>query len=195
MDEIYDCKQVTSPCPITKEQKQSFERIGLHLAELIDLHGVMDVEVIDDQGILKVLEIDARIPSQTPTVVYHSSGMNLLRELADVTLYGKFTMPQGDLGKYCSYEHFKVNGKGFFPGGEHIMCQAGPLKFKRNFFGADEALTDYDMEKDQWYGTFINWADTEAELNTKRATMIQMLEEFTSLDHDPIKNPQDEEVA
>lgn len=178
MDEVYDCKRVTSPCAITEEQKMSFEKIGSRLAELVNLHGIMDVEVIDDGGLFKVLEIDARIPSQTPAVVYHSSGMNLLQELADITLCGEFLRPQIDLGKHCSYEHYKVTRDGYFPGGEHIMCDAGPLKFRTDFFGTDEVLTDYDANKEEWHGTFINWSDTEDELNAKRARMIQKLEDF-----------------
>lgn len=176
MDEVYDCKRVTSPCPVTEAQKKQFEEIGCRLAELVDLHGIMDVEVIDDEGLFKVLEIDARIPSQTPTVVYHASGMNQLQELADVTLYGSFRHPLGDLGRHCSYEHYKVNKNRCFPGGEHIMCEARPLILRTNFFGADEALTDYDEVHDEWHGTFINWADTEEELERKRSNMIHMLE-------------------
>ena len=61
--------------------KDELRDISVKIAELIELKGIMDVEVIDDEGILKVLEIDARIPSQTPTVVYHSTGVNLLEEL------------------------------------------------------------------------------------------------------------------
>lgn len=175
MDEVYDCKRVTSPCPVTKEQRRRFEEIGCRLAELVNLNGIMDVEVIEDEGLLKVLEIDARIPSQTPTVVYHSSGMNQLQELADIVVHGSFRHPQEDFGWHCSYEHFKVNKNGCIPGGEHIMCEARPLVLRTNFFGADEVLTDYDEAHDQWHGTFINWADTEEALERKRNNMINML--------------------
>jgi len=176
IDDVYDCKRVTSPCPVTAAQKKQFEEIGSRLAELVNLHGIMDVEVIEDDGLFKVLEIDARIPSQTPSVVYHSSGMNQIEELADIVLYGSFRKPMEDLGKHCSYEHYKINKNGCFPGGEHIMCDAGPLTLKENFFGADEALTDYDFNHDVWYGTFINWADTREELERNRSEMIRRLE-------------------
>lgn len=181
MDEVYDCKRVTTPCPITESQKKQFEELGRRLAELVSLHGIMDVEVIDDEGLFKVLEIDARIPSQTPTAVYHASGMNQLQELADVTLYGSFQQPLKDQGRHCSYEHFKVNKNGYFPGGEHIMCDARPLTIRIGFLGADEVLTDYDKEHDEWHGTFINWADTEEELEKKRANMFHMLEEHSRM--------------
>ncbi|MBR0597367.1 3-methylornithine--L-lysine ligase PylC [Sinanaerobacter chloroacetimidivorans] len=192
MDEVYDCKRVTSPCPVTEAQRKRFTEIGCELAELINLHGIMDVEVIDDEGMLKVLEIDARIPSQTPTVVYHASGMNQLEELADIVLYGDFRHPLKDLGRHCSYEHFKINKNGYFSGGEHIMCKARPLILQTNFFGADEALTDYDEEHDEWHGTFINWADTGEELERKRNNMIQKLKNsFPGADREVCKGSVD----
>jgi pyrrolysine biosynthesis protein PylC len=180
MDPKYDCCRVTAPCPITEEQRIGFEEIGCRLAEMVQLHGIMDVEVIDDNGAFKVLEIDARIPSQTPTVVYHASGMNLLQELADIITEMNFISPQKDIRKVCAYEHFKVQQNGLVAGGEHIMCDAGPLKLIPGFFGADEVLTDYSPEKAFWYGTFIHWADTEEELTDKRNRLICRLEDFVS---------------
>lgn len=180
MDSEYDCCRVTAPCPITEKQRIGFEEIGCRLAEMVKLHGIMDVEVIDDNGVFKVLEIDARIPSQTPTVVYHASGMNLLQEMADIVTNKNFKNPRQDREKVCSYEHFRVEKTGFVPGGEHIMCDAGPLKLMPGFFGADEALSDYSPEKDVWYGTFIHWADTEKILTEKRDRLIRRLENFTA---------------
>lgn len=42
----------------------------------------MDVEAIATPRGLRVLEIDARIPSQTPAAVEAATGINLLEELA-----------------------------------------------------------------------------------------------------------------
>lgn len=175
VDQDYDCMRVTAPCQVTEEQRKQFGDLGCRLAELVSLHGIMDVEVIDNGGVLKVLEIDARIPSQTPTAVYHASGMNQLEELTDIVLYGGFRHPVVDLERYCSYEHFKINKNGCFHGGEHIMSGARPLTLRSDFFGADEVLSDYDEAHDEWCGTFINWADTAKELERKRNNMLNML--------------------
>lgn len=175
MDEVYDCKMVTSPCSITNKQKNQLEKIAFKLAALVNLHGIMDVEVIDDEGTFKVLEIDARIPSQTPTVVYHASGINLLAELAEITLKGNFSSKRTNLNRYCAYEHYLVNKNGVFPHGEHIMSQSRPLSYRENFFGADEVLSDYDENHENWCGTFINWADSAEELEGKRENMINEL--------------------
>lgn len=102
-------------------RKQRLSEIGRKIAGLIDLHGIMDVEVIDDGEDLKVLEIDARIPSQTPIAVLYSSGMNELAELADITISGNFTKPQTDLGRYSAYEHYKREDGRIVQEGEHMM--------------------------------------------------------------------------
>lgn len=167
----YDCKMVTAPCAITKEQEEGFRLIAVKLAELVRLKGIMDVEVIDDHGEFKVLEIDARIPSQTPTVVYHSTGVNFVEELAELFCCGKLTAKDQEKKRFCSYEHLMIKDGRFTEHGEHIMSQGGPLKLRTNFFGADEVISDFIREELPWRGTFINWADTEEELVEKREKM------------------------
>ena len=171
MDEIYDCQKVTAPCNINEEHKNGFRDIALKLAELVELKGIMDIEVIDDRGAFKVLEIDARIPSQTPTVVYHTSGINLIEELRELFCEGKLAAKKSEHKKYCSYEHFLVKDGKFAEHGEHIMSEGGPLHLKENFYGADEVICDFVREGLLWRGTFINWADTEEELNQKCENM------------------------
>ena len=46
----------------------------------------MDVEVILDDGVMKVLEVDARLPSQAPTTVYWSTGINIVQILGELFL-------------------------------------------------------------------------------------------------------------
>jgi len=176
MAEDFDCKMVTAPCGITKEAKEKFSGIATALAEAVGLFGIMDVEVIDDGKNLKVLEIDARIPSQTPTAVYHSSGVNLLSELAEITITGKFAEQEPGVKKYTSIEHYLIDETGVHWRGERIMGEGGRLFYKENFFGADEALTDYDGKGYPWRAAFINSAGTEEELNQKRQGMLRALE-------------------
>lgn len=171
MDKVYDCKKVTAPCAITGEQEKGFRQIAVKLAELVRLKGIMDVEVIDDHGDFKVLEIDARIPSQTPTVVYHTTGVNFIEELSDLFCHGKMKSKGTGQKKYCSYEHLFIKDGRITEHGEHIMSEGGPLKLKENFFGADEVITDFVRAGQPWRGTFINWADTEEELSLKQENM------------------------
>lgn len=171
MDKGYDCKKVTAPCAITEEQEEGFRKMAVTLAELLRLKGIMDVEVIDDHGDFKVLEIDARIPSQTPTVVYHTTGVNFIEELKDLFCNGKRKTKEIGKKKFCSYEHLLIKDGRFTEHGEHIMSEGGPLRLKENFFGADEVISDFVRDGQPWRGTFINWADTEVELSLKREKM------------------------
>lgn len=184
MDDGYDCKRVTSPCNITKEQKNGFQKIALELAGIVGLNGIMDVEVIDDDGEFKVLEIDARIPSQTPTVVYHTSGMNLVEDIKDFVCDGQFKSHYKHSKKYSSYEHLLIKDGNITEHGEHIMGEAGPLYLQKNFFGADEVLSDFLNNKTTWRGTFINWADSKAELELKRDYMKKCLMGFNKYKED-----------
>ena len=175
MDEDYDCKMVTAPCLISGRKKEEFSEIAVSLANMVGLSGIMDVEVIDHDGELKVLEIDARIPSQTPTAVYHSSGANLLSELAGIAVSGKFPEDSPKKQRFAAVEHYLIDETGAHGKGEHIMGEGGPLTYREKFFGADEALSDYSDGRVPWRGTFINSGETVEELNQKRSEMLHML--------------------
>jgi len=179
MDDVYDCCKVTSPCLVTAAKEERLSEIGKRLAELVNLHGIMDVEVIDDGEDLKVLEIDARIPSQTPIAVLYASGMNELSELADITVFGDFTRPQTDSGRYSAYEHYKKEKGVLVQEGEHMMASAGHLHVLEDFCGSRIAITDIRGACGglcgDFRGIFVNWADTEEELEARRARVLKNL--------------------
>lgn len=175
MDAVYDCKMVTAPCEISETQRKEFQVMALEIAELINLHGIMDLEVIDHKGEFKLLEIDARIPSQTPITVYHATGMNLMEELRDLFCFGKFKKNYGDKKYFASFEQYLIVGDKVQENGEHIMSQGNPLVFRENFCGADEVLSDYEKDATQWRGTFINWHEDAVGLREKRTEMIKSL--------------------
>lgn len=172
MDQSYDCKMVTAPCNLTSTQEETLRKMAFCIAEEINLHGIMDLEVIDHNGTFKMLEIDARIPSQTPTAVLHSSGMNLLEEVRDLFATGYFLKNQERQGHYVAYEHYLFNKNIPNPLGERIMTIGKPLYYKPGFCGADEAITDYQPGLDPWRGTFINVASTKTALMSKRTKML-----------------------
>src|SRR5665647_709377 len=66
----------------------AFNAAALRLAAGLGLNGLMDVEVMVRGAEPKVLEIDARLPSQTPTAVYWSSGLNSVELLHDMARRG-----------------------------------------------------------------------------------------------------------
>lgn len=76
IDNKYDCYKVT-PLEINKQYRE----MGLKIAKYLNLNGIMDIEAIENENGIFILEIDARFPSQTPICVYHSSGINLIKEM------------------------------------------------------------------------------------------------------------------
>ncbi|MGI6733155.1 MAG: 3-methylornithine--L-lysine ligase PylC [Anaerovoracaceae bacterium] len=183
MDDVYDCNQVTCPCPVTEEQKRGFEDMAFKIAEVIGLYGIMDLEVIDDEGIFKILEIDARIPSQTPTAIFHSTGVNLLAELVHLFEgeWGEATgleRLQPTCERFASYEHHYLSDGRLQSPGEHIMGSAGPLRLYKDYLGCDEVLTDYREGDMTFRGTFINSGESPEELAMKRRRMMEALNEM-----------------
>ncbi|HHW30033.1 MAG TPA: 3-methylornithine--L-lysine ligase PylC, partial [Syntrophomonadaceae bacterium] len=184
MDAGYDCKRVLAPTQLTQEQILQFQNISLRIAELLPLTGIMDVEVIDHHGMLKVLEIDARLPSQTPTTVYRSTGINMLVMLYELFTKGQVGQPQ-DLGKEKGviYEHVQITPGKMETLGEHIIAQAGCINYQQDFFGADEALTDYLPGSNRWAATLIITADDRSQAWKKRCQVIENIREYFGLEY------------
>lgn len=173
MDACYDCKRVLAPTVLAKELEQNLHDLTVKIAGLLNLKGIMDVEVIEHHGQLKVLEIDARLPSQTPTVVLKSSGSNLLAYLGHVFVKGRLpALLPGRTGQAVIYEHLYVAPGKMETLGEHIMAGAGPLTYLRDFYGADEALTNYAPGRDTWVATLIMTADTLSQVAAKRREVL-----------------------
>jgi pyrrolysine biosynthesis protein PylC len=173
MDEIYDCKRVLAPADLPAAIISDFEQISLSLAKGLKLTGLMDVEVIFHENSLKILEIDARLPSQTPTAVYWSTGLNMIRMLGDLFL-DKFNQkrikPHSPRG--VVYEHIHVSPGVIEVAGEHIMSATDALRIRSDFFGADEAITNYVPDRDEWVATLIISADTRNAAWEKRNAVI-----------------------
>ncbi len=116
IDETYDCHMVT---PV--DENPEFRKISHELAKNLCLRGIMDVEAIDSPGGLKVLEIDARFPSQTPTAVYHSTGINLVEMLMKAFSEGFRETDMIPQKNYCIYEHLLFDDGRLQPVGEHLI--------------------------------------------------------------------------
>jgi pyrrolysine biosynthesis protein PylC len=173
MDDIYDCKRVLAPTDLPAAIVSDFEKISLSLAKGLKLTGLMDVEVILHGNSLKVLEIDARLPSQTPTAVYWSTGLNMVQMLGDLFLNKinqKRIRPNSPRG--VVYEHVHVSPGVIEIAGEHIMSGTDALRIRPNFFGADEAITNYASNRDEWVASLIISADSRKTAWEKRNAVI-----------------------
>ena len=191
VDSQYDCKRVLAPAGLSSTMNKKFKEIAITMADALNLNGIMDVEVISHKGTLKVLEIDARLPSQTPTVVNQSTGINMLELLYDVFVKGVIpTIPDVKYERGVVYEHIKVSPGILEVSGEHIMANAHPLKLCEHFFGADEALTDFAPGRLPWVATLIITGDSREEAWNRRCLVIEDIRDYFGLSvySDPIPN-------
>ena len=192
MDPVYDCKRVMAPSDLSRKNIKNFETISTTIAEALALKGLMDIEVILDNDVLRVLEIDARLPSQTPITVHASTGVNMLRSLAD----SHFRSPENEaittVERGVVYEHICVNGNTLTITGEHVMASAGPLHLRKDFFGADQAITSQWENQTNWVATLIISAENRTMAWEKHKTILADIMRFFNLNtyRDPgPKNP------
>jgi pyrrolysine biosynthesis protein PylC len=176
VDNIFDCKRVMAPADLSGVLKNRFDEIAVAVARDIDLKGIMDLEVILHENELKMLEIDARLPSQTPSVVLKSTGINILQLLYDIFNKGNIpVIPPIQDEKPVIYEHIRVSPDFLEISGEHIISDARPLHYRTDFFGADEALTDFDPDHQDWVATLILSGETKKEVVHKHRHVLETI--------------------
>ena len=181
MDDSYDCKRVTAPTRLPLEQIRIFEKTALTIAEEIRLKGIMDVEVILHNGSLKLLEIDARLPSQTPMAVYGSTGINMVERLGNLFLNTQTGHAVIAQERCIVVEHIRVSGSKIDVLGEHIMATEGPLTRQADFLGADEAITSFAPGKAAWVATLIFTGNTHAAVAEKKQMCYEKIHTSTCL--------------
>ena len=157
MDEHYDCKRVTAPSELSRPFQEQLVAFSLKMADSLKLEGIMDVEAVLHDGEFKVLEIDARFPSQTPIAVYWSCDVNMVEALVMSTLgtMSASFLQERSPARGVILEHIRVAPGTMAVTGEHAISTAKSLKVRRDFFEADEAITDYADGKDRWIATLI----------------------------------------
>ncbi|WKY44055.1 3-methylornithine--L-lysine ligase PylC [Eubacteriaceae bacterium ES2] len=140
VDNDYDCKRVVAPAQVSQDIINQFEEISNQLFNELKIKGIFDIEVILHHGLLKILEIDARFPSQTPIAIYHATGINMVKVMVEED-YSCREFPKGS--HVCLYQQIQVDRQGIAVLGEHIMSDCRDLKVMEGFFGADVAITNY----------------------------------------------------
>ncbi len=182
MDDIYDCSGVRAPVTWDASNEEELHRISLKLAEALNLRGLMDVEVIAAPQGLRVLEIDARLPSQTPTVVWASTGENLLYRLAENFVDLPAVERAKGVPKGVIYEHLAVGGRKGTWAGEHLLGQGGFLRLHQDLWGAAWVVTDYAPGADSWVATFVTVGEDLNEADEKRRELHARLKKDFHLD-------------
>jgi len=127
-----------------------------------------------------VIEIDARLPSQTPTAVYWSTGLNMVELLGDLFLNRQTRIQPDSKHEFgVIYEHMRVASNQLEIAGEHIMSEADALHIFPDFFGADEAITNYSAGRDDWVATLIVTEKTmEAAWDRRNSVIADLKKQF-----------------
>ena len=145
MDELSDCRLVEAPSDLSPQLEERFASMACKIASALSLTGLMDLEAILHDGVLTLLEIDARLPSQTPIAVWRSTGVNLLVEL--VRCFASVDAPPPGPMKAKArvvLEHVKSRGGTVSRHGEHLMTSRGPLRVEPGLLGSEAALVAGD---------------------------------------------------
>jgi pyrrolysine biosynthesis protein PylC len=175
-DSVYDCKRVLAPVELGQELVNEFENLTDSIAQAVELRGIMDVEVILHEGRLKVLEIDARLPSQTPTAVYWSTGWNFIQILYELMRSeGPVQKTVPSHHQAVVYEHIHATPGCLAVAGEHVMAAAGELRLYKDFFGADEAISDYVPGCPEWRATLIITGADRRETMERRCQVVEAI--------------------
>lgn len=190
-DAAYDCRRVVAPvgeraggpaaagpcdwdAAVPAASLQALDDVSLRVAEGLRLRGLMDVEVMVGDDGPKLLEIDARLPSQTPTVVLWSSGLNILELLYRTVCDAGPPRVDRTSRRACVYQHVRASRGMLELLGEHALGTAQPLRLVPGFFGADEALTDH-RAGGEWVATLIITAATVGEACGRAAAVVDEL--------------------
>lgn len=171
LDDVYDCRGVLAPVAEAELADEVADELR-RLAEGLGLHGLMDVEVVASDDGWRVLEIDARFPSQTPLTVWLSTGGNLAEELAACFLPLTPAAGRAVPRPACYLHVARQGGELTFPG-EHSLTQVGPLRFVDGIPGTEGMLLGGDLRAGDWAGVLLLAADTETELHERRATALE----------------------
>ncbi|KXS42197.1 MAG: hypothetical protein AWU58_1532 [Methanohalophilus sp. T328-1] len=166
IDQEHDCHRVTP-----METDANFREITHLLASNLCLKGIMDVEAILSPEGIRVIEIDARFPSQTPTVVYHSGGVNLLEWLMEA-FAGKIRENKPlPVGKQCNYEHLRPADGKLIPVGEHVLSGGDDYRL----FHESNGLEIFKCSGEKPTYTLICTGTTRHEMCDKRKKAIQLI--------------------
>lgn len=167
IDDTYDCHMVT-PLPLDP----SFREISHSLAANLPLKGIMDVEAISGPFGLKVIEIDARFPSQTPTAVYYSSGINLIELLFRAFTEGIEEIETLPEDRYCIYEHLMLAENGeLIPVGEQVLSMGNDY----GKYYEEPGIEIFLCKGEEPVFTLVFWGRDREEAEAKKSIGLSIL--------------------
>jgi pyrrolysine biosynthesis protein PylC len=158
----YDCHRIVAPADIGPEADETIRQIAHTLGEALDMRGIFDIELVWRKGRPYVLEIDARMPSQTPIAIYHATGINLVDEVARLFSGNEWGIDEHRVWEThgaAVLQHVRISSGSHRNAvaliGEGELSDKPPLGRVDGFFGADAALACEDGESSATYATVV----------------------------------------
>jgi pyrrolysine biosynthesis protein PylC len=185
-DESYGCKRVIAPYQGKELTSKEYVRVSKRVAEGLNISGLMDTQaIVNENGLPLMIEINARLPSQTPTAVYHSSGVNMVSLLMEVFTQGRLAVPSIEPSHTVIFQHVQIKGNKISVKGEHIIGEAENLRLEKNFFGLDEAITNLSEKSTSGVATLIVKDNCLKKVNERLANAIrEMMSEYHLSEYD-----------
>lgn len=174
-DADYDCSRVVAPAQADPRTIAALEEVGRRIAGHVGLQCLMDVEVMVDGLVPKVIEIDCRLPSQTPTAVYHACDLNMVALMVQACVGGRLPVIDRAPRRAVVYQHVRVSMGGLEVVGEHALAAAGPLRLVEGFYGAHVALTDGPTLDGEWVATIVTRGRDAAEARREAACVLDAM--------------------
>ena len=176
LDSNYDCRMVIcEPHILSDNDEKAFENMAEKVAETMGLRALCDLEAIVTSDGPRVLEIDARIPSQTPAAVYMATGVNLLEELVNISLGIPGSGRERQRGSSVYYHLVYRDGILRMCGEKEFGHVRNP-RFVHGLFGSDDAVTDYEPGKREWRATLISRGRDRDDVMDRVVTSIKEIE-------------------
>ena len=150
-DEKYSCKRVYAPADVPSRVQERMKMIGMEIVLNLRLNGLIDVQALLKGRTPRVNEMNARLPSQTPSVVYQSTKINMAELLIGLFLEDRMAPVAHSVThsqRAVVYQHVKILGNELRVQGEHVMADASGLRLEKDFLGADEAITNLELGAD-----------------------------------------------
>ncbi len=173
LDGHYDCKRVVCDKDILgPELDREFADIGRRIASVLGLSALMDVEAILTKKGLRVLEIDARVPSQTPAAIEAATGVNILERLYSSAVGKDFSCrPKEGSSVYC---HLVFKDGVLRTCGEKEFAKVRAPSFGR-LFGSDLSISDYAKGSGEWRATMIFTGKDRKEAESRYDSAVEAI--------------------
>jgi pyrrolysine biosynthesis protein PylC len=101
----------------------------------------------------------------------------MVKLLGELFLTGKMNVNNANQPQTVIYEHIKVMKDHIEVKGEHVMSGIGSLQLFQGLFGADEVITNFHPDLNEWVATLILKGKSIEEVLDKKQQIYKNIRE------------------